>query len=717
MEPARHTATRTPVPATRSASGGCRGALAALAGCVLLALCCPAARADSYGQLNRFAVATSGLQFSEQTGAFGVDPTDDDVYVGEEVTPKQAGEPSGRYRILRFSPSGALLAESPALNPKSKTPLGIEGVAVDPGEHRVYVLGLYERAEGETLPDPNEAAAGTLYALNSATLQSAVPGTEHEQQEGVLAAPKALRADGKGAGEALLNPHGIAVDPATHDVVMLGEVDTGTLAAPQTHLALERVTSSGALLASRYVDPTSEQEPEVDSPVVTPAGEVLAARTGSENLEQIVQLPRGEEAPSQPPAVVFEFPAKPFGPKGESVSHEELLETSVEFPGKGAGLVLAPEGGAGAGVLYSDAEVSEETLQGGEIVSKVGYPGALLVAMQETAGHITTSERGWTGGANPLPSSQAKCALAEREGTYPLLGAGAEGRLFALDPASGEVVEFGPGGEGCPHAGVPAIEVSVGSGPALAEAPAGVEVTLGSLAVGGNVLFSEWNFGDGSPPLVSTAGEYQFAETHHTFSAPGSYTVTETIKTDDLATPELVVRRTLSVTATAPPAGPPSGAAGGPGTSTQTAAGAPAGAASAQPAAPGDAGAPPSAAGWNRAALAGAALSVTASGAVVVKVACLSSGSCTGALSLRTLEPVGTQGAKRKTVQVLASGTFALRAGQTRALALRLSAFARRLLARLHVLRARALIVARDASGTIHTTPLVVTLRPAKAHR
>jgi hypothetical protein len=864
-----------------------RLALAALAGFLLAVVASSTARADPYGELKRVSVASTGLTFTEQTSAFGVDPATNDIYVGEEVPSTTPGEPSGKYRILRFDSSGNLLAKSHPLNPSGKSPLGIEGIGIDHASHRVYVLGLFERSAGEKLIDAEEAAAGTLYALNSETLASEVPGTLKKEEEGVLATPETLHADGKVAGEALLNPHGIAVDPTTHDVVMLGEVDTGTPEATQRHVALERVSSVGALLSSRYVDPAVELEAPVDSPVVTVAGEVLAERRTGENLEQIIQFPHTEGSPS----VVFEFPAKTSGPE-ELV---EALEPETVPVGRGAELALASEAGAG-GVLYSDAEVAEDVFGANGLEVKHVFPGSLLINFQDVAGTVTTSERGWTGGANALTNAQAKCVIAEHEGEYPLVGAASEGRLFVLDAPTAQVVEFGPGGEGCPHAAapaMPAIEVTDANGVPLTSAAAGEQVTFSTLVVQGNVFSSVWNFGDGTPVQTSTEGEYQLAEAHHTYSASatalatllegegktggsltvkegaavkdattlehGVYTVAEKIKTDDLATPELTVQRALSVETPAQASGhvtykiytdpacstplpsvqaqtvevnagavPPSeehilppgtyywqdaytgdathapsisacvaevvkglqaiaftstapahATVGGP-TYTVTAQGGGSG----QPVTfssgsssicavsgsvvsftgagtctidanqAGDANyeaapqvqqsfviagkppqlpatsPPPTGSSPGPAALATGAggvlsysaglqstkLPVSAAGVLIVKVRCLGTSSCAGTLTLRTLTPVLVAPGRRKTVLLLARGSFSLHAGQTKGFALRLAPSARRLLARVHVLRARAMILAKDATGATHATPLIVMLRAAKTH-
>ena len=62
--------------------------------------------------------------------AFGVDPTDNSVYVGHEPT-------KGEYRIQKLSATGQFLA---SVSFKPANPIGLEGIAVDPAKERVYVL-------------------------------------------------------------------------------------------------------------------------------------------------------------------------------------------------------------------------------------------------------------------------------------------------------------------------------------------------------------------------------------------------------------------------------------------------------------------------------------------------------------------------------------------------------------------------------------------------
>jgi len=116
------------------------------------------------------------------------------------------------------------------------------------------------------------------------------------------------------------------------------------------------------------------------------------------------------------------------------------------------------------------------------------------------------------------------------------------------------------------------------------------------------------------------------------------------------------------------------------------------------------------------------ALEASLSGIVSVKVSCpTGESSCSGTVTLRTLNAVAASlagAAKSKgSILTLATGSFTVAGGKVTTVKLHLSAKARVLLARSHVLRARATIVAHDPAGASHTTQIVVTLRVAKARR
>jgi hypothetical protein len=85
---------------------------------------------------------------------------------------------------------------------------------------------------------------------------------------------------------------------------------------------------------------------------------------------------------------------------------------------------------------------------------------------------------------------------------------------------------------------------------------------------------------------------------------------------------------------------------------------------------------------------------------------------------LRTLLATVAQGADsakaKAPVLTLASGSFAVPAGEAKTVTLRLSLRARALLARVGALRVRVTIAAHDPAGATHTITTVATLRLAK---
>jgi len=127
------------------------------------------------------------------------------------------------------------------------------------------------------------------------------------------------------------------------------------------------------------------------------------------------------------------------------------------------------------------------------------------------------------------------------------------------------------------------------------------------------------------------------------------------------------------------------------------------------------------------ATLASTSLVVSASGRLTAKVRCPTAVAvCRGVIVLRTLGAV-TAGSPdrygahpaiaRPAILMLAYGTFAVAGGHVKTVPLRLGPRARRLLLRARVLRARATLAMRDATGTLHTSRAVVTLRlPSRRH-
>jgi len=118
--------------------------------------------------------------------------------------------------------------------------------------------------------------------------------------------------------------------------------------------------------------------------------------------------------------------------------------------------------------------------------------------------------------------------------------------------------------------------------------------------------------------------------------------------------------------------------------------------------------------------VAGNSAPVTPAGAFPLKITCpTEETSCAGTVTVRTLgavvASVGREAKKPKAaILTLATGSFTVAGGQAKVFTLHLSAKARALLARMHVLHARVTLVAHDPLGASHTTVVIVTLKAAK---
>jgi hypothetical protein len=112
---------------------------------------------------------------------------------------------------------------------------------------------------------------------------------------------------------------------------------------------------------------------------------------------------------------------------------------------------------------------------------------------------------------------------------------------------------------------------------------------------------------------------------------------------------------------------------------------------------------------------------VSDTGTLVVRIECpAGEASCTGTITLRTLRAViagapGREARHRAAVLTLATGSFSVAGGHSKALTLRLSPTARKLLARSHALSARAIVVAHNPAGATHTDQAIVTLHAANS--
>jgi PKD repeat protein len=714
-----------------------------------------AAGAAPFGELSRFGSAGIGNgQFSEagtETIAFGVDPTTESVYVGDKPSAKV-------FRVQKFSATGTFLG---AATLKALPGEGsIEGVALDPVEKRFYVLLTLTRGESEF--GEEEAAAAEVYAFSTEPTGGKLEPAPGTVEEGVLAGKPVLKPASNTAGQPLLEPSGITVDPTTHDIILMGLEERNV---EEPRVALERISSSGAL-GERWVDSEGSPYFEVQndagsSPVVTSTGQVYVVgealgKTGGQ-VEQIVEIPSSFGAHAA---------AKPY------IEYEAGELDLVTFPGEphplaGGGLSLAPDG-----TLWVFAKILSPGI--GRL------PGALAFS---TSG--TPTVRGWTGGQT-IKLGTGKCVISFTG--HPMVAAGAEGVfIFDSDSVSPRVVRFGPGGEGCPTASASPLEAFVG---AVKEEPSdliapGSEVKLSTTVAGANALKVKWSFGDGSGEAL-TSDQHQTPTALHKYTTEGEFKVIATIESDNLDTPTIVLERTLTVSKPLPiakfTASTPvtagqadtfdaKGSTGAEGAAVSEykwsfGDGSPA-VATATPtishafAAPGhftvtlqvlDANKltskvasaviavnpvpvipPPTTTGTTppppppgethvlsyQLSLPAGSLTASKSGALALKIDCAGQSSCTGTATLRTASAVSAGKHRKKAVMTLASGSFRVLGGHLQAIALHLSAAARTLLVHSgsRGLSVRVTVLAHDSAGGSHTTLKVLTIHAAKAKK
>jgi phosphodiesterase/alkaline phosphatase D-like protein len=516
-------------------------ALATLA-LALLAVA-PSAWAGSFGEIGRTGShGTGNGQFSIsplESGAFGVDTSDNSVYVVDDPTTsgilrvqKFSTNKKGEFKFVaaaRFKPTGSTGSEAAI----------VEGVAVDPVMHRLYILALNERPKA---PDQFDEAASELFAFSTQQVGEELPPV-NAATKGVLAGTEVLKPSAGKVGESLLEPTGIAVEPidATHDnVVLLGHLDLGEKTekgAPIIHAAAWRVSSEGKLLTEkRWVDTTDVLEEEARSPVV------IQREVEKKPVDKLYV--QGEEG-------IYEVPASgPPVPLTESTeARTEWFEElglwqipPIQEPFLGAGMTVGPEG-----TFWTSSSVKLAANKNNF------FPGA--TSFDESGAVL-----GWTGGQTTAAGE--KCAL-RIEGT-PLVAAGKEWEpgtghvLFMLDDnlSFPHLIQFGAGGEGCPAATAASPTAAVNKVPVEESQPIPIAATveLTSKITQGDALSAEWNFGDGTAPVTVSEPAHQEAVVSHKFASGGAHTVTVKIHTDDLASATIEATSKVTISAEPPPA-------------------------------------------------------------------------------------------------------------------------------------------------------------------
>lgn len=555
-----------------------RRLLPALAFCALLfaALLTGSAGAELYGGLGRTGASTIKAGVSGAHGQvdpftehnFVVNSSTGAFYIADEI--EEGGK--NRARVQAFGAKGEFVAENRVtIGPGTS----IGGLAVDPVKHKLYLLIKLTRdevnqkiqkeaekkeTEGEKLEKEGKTAEAEKSFEEASKLQEQAekvhdPGltaaseirsfsteasAEKLGEEKVLAGKGTLEPTSEENKQSLIAPAGIAVDPKTHDVIVVGQQDEATergAGSEQLRAAVQRIHEKGEL-GPRYIDSgdcldqgepsiaepaCSESRPEQPhSPIVTPQGSVYVEVGG----EAIWEVPTATES-SGPFKEVSSQPKRVFtlgqGQKLLVFGGAEEVANTMAFA----------ETAPGQGRIYLAAGV--ETTP------------ALLVLnwVEKSPTEAEVTERGWTGGQEKS-SSQEKCVIPPPS-LSPLVGAiGETGLVFdskreiGSEAAVEAVFGFGSaaGAEACGHVEVTAPHVELGAAKEVKTVPVGSTPTVTSQVVGANAKHTVWKLhpisGGAGDEEESTGAQFQTTALKHTFAHAGEYEITEEVETDNL---------------------------------------------------------------------------------------------------------------------------------------------------------------------------------------
>jgi hypothetical protein len=508
-----------------------RRLLATLVGVLVLAGATAVAADASYGEIGRFGSGGTGAgQFNPgESHAIGVNPENNDVYVVDQPNPAKENE----FRIQEFEPSGpGKYTVVASANFKPHDDEGdeeadlVEGVAVDPKLKRIYVLASETRGADKVKISTEVTAASQLYAFSSEPTAGKLPpapGTSKVAgEEGVLAGTTTLQPLSKTYGVSLLEPEGIAVDESDGgDIVIAAHEEQ---AEGKEFVAVQLVEPDGEL-GARWVDEKEVLENIATSPAVSASGKIYI-----DNFNVIDEIPSSFSDSAE---------ATPLAPTNfnELIVNEQLAENLVEFPGSpepesGGALSIGEEG-----TIYSKAGVARQ-FDGEEFKE----PG--IVEFNSSG-----EEEGWTGGQSVASVGKTgPCKMSFAPAIQ--IAAGKDHTVFAYD--TGEfgpaVVEFGPGGSGCPMAEATPPQATVDGLPVseTEKIPLEDAVTLSSTITQANALSVTWKFGDGTEETVP-GRQYQHIEVTHKFAEAGVLQVKAIIHTDDLADPEVEVKSNVDI--------------------------------------------------------------------------------------------------------------------------------------------------------------------------
>jgi hypothetical protein len=393
----------------------------------------PSARADASGQLakigQRLPAGSSEAEWLasptnlSHPGAFGVDPATGNVFVVDNIPTAEEEEGSSeeiKARLQEFDASGNLVASAIIPRPlEGGFPLTLSGIAFDPtypGGGRLYLVGARAGADHSA---PGTVAGVKILAYSTEATPGAAghPGTLHPVTglENGLSLPDPSGADG-------IHPVSVAVEPDSHDVLVLGEDRAEATVVARFEVVGQ---TSAAHETGRFVESGNQLPNQPLGMVVAPNGKIY-------EMQGIEREPLHVYEISSDLGTATDLPD--LDRSGSPGGANSGFGTS----GWGAGNVLAisPDGKT----LYYDENILGILPNGSE--GTLGYQ----VRGVSVADGTTVSLFG---------GGETTCKITTGS---PALGVAPNGNLwvenrkggFSFEPVGGEILEFGPGGSGCP---------------------------------------------------------------------------------------------------------------------------------------------------------------------------------------------------------------------------------------------------------------------------
>jgi hypothetical protein len=496
------------------------------------------AHAATFGELGEaWGKAGTGSGQFFKPGTFGVDPQTGDVYAGD------MNSSGSVYRIQKFTKTGELKAAVEFSRKEEVTGklIRLVGIAVDPVRERFYVLEACRVGEGSS---NCSLAVGNFVAYRLKAFKT-TPNAGKLELASTFTLPLGEKE--------LYNPTSIAVDPASGDVVILGE-DNGTVVpVPEEeektevvhHTVLERVSPAG-VVGTRFTDESNL----LRQPGLL-AGSAMSLAVGRDGT---IYTLTGGKSPGTPgakstrawelPAAMTELKAVPGFAAAAEAEKWPLPEENGNGTGfyAGPGIAISPDGST---LYWKEAFDGTETVPG----------GALVRAYSLAEDRTRALYGGGTSGCSIRTPGAGIGATGE--------GGGEELLVFdygpeqASPPYGAKVLRFGEGGTGCPASlarfsvdGREEDGVEVGRGDVV-----NFDATSSELA--NQALPSEliWTFGDGQEQVVKCEEEETgeclkpaAMTTSHEYAAAGEFTVRLEIKLEEatFGNPQ-PVQRTLIV--------------------------------------------------------------------------------------------------------------------------------------------------------------------------